>query len=687
MFDQFSHLKPAGNNYTTDDPRSGRRLSLYESSIWGPASLSDRNVPLDVNLVPENFGQLGRSERPGSISGPSGPIPPMNPQLPSQIPHYPDAMNMNLGANNPSPTSQWSPSQQMHNMFRPEQARLLSGEFTMSQMDTVVNPLPAVEQGRGFAQPPVTSSLWNETPWHSTFPQESKNNYGLLTRMFANPRRSVPMAAPPNVASGSLSDFMHGVDLNSPPPPQQMLPANARRHSYNEGLGMRNLNQNIPSQNQIPSQIHQQNQLSAKPARMASQVEEKNEGPDAFAAVHEYFSADPHERVKVTKEYLEHRFFDDEKYLSDLYQLPKFPVETLLRNYLLVLVGFKAGRIDVFYMVDNAEELKLVKVGDLVIVEADRGRDLGKVVKMNISIDEARLLKLLQFLEQQAALTENISVNDLSVKSLQSGSHHGHHGVNPPPALHFPKSVISLAQPNDILQILNKNQDEEKACRLCLAKIASTTHMLSTGESTSTMSSSDLMQMKLIDAEYQFDRRKLIFYYSTSKRIDFRDLVRELFRIYKTRIWMCAVNGIPYVPQHHKGKGAKGANQGRSHARSGSTGSTGGVSGHTATSSSNVTGGDSPTQGFGNANAKTSQQAQPHSDHQGQQSASQVPTNRMERRISYHGSPVYQLQSEYSREFGIPRHYQEGRIDEESSSMRGSGESLVLKLLVDTLNH
>ena len=58
--------------------------------------------------------------------------------------------------------------------------------------------------------------------------------------------------------------------------------------------------------------------------------------------------------------------------------------------------------------------------------------------------------------------------------------------------------------------------------------------------------------MKLVDAEYQFDRKKLIFYYSTSRRIDFRDLVRELFRIYKTRIWMCAVNGIPYVPNHKR---------------------------------------------------------------------------------------------------------------------------------------
>lgn len=688
MFDLFSLDKSIGNNYTTDDPRSRRRLSLYESSIWGPASLSDRNVPLDLNMVPENFGTFDRSDRPGSISGP---VPNaahnVMPLMPSQNQQYPEGMPMNFGATS-SPN--WSPSLKIQNtMFAPEHSRLVSGDFPITLVDSDANHLPMQGQGQRFAQPPATSSLWNESPWRTSFPQEANENYSLPMGVFsAGPRRSMSTAAAPvasNVAPGSLSDIMYGVDLNSSPL-QPMISA-ARRHSYNEGFGLRNQNEN-----QLPSLIqnHQQNQLSANQVRTTPQVEENHEESNAFAAVHEYFSSDPHERVKVTKEYLEHRYFDEEKYLGDLYQLPKFPVETLLRNYLLVLVGFKAGRIDVFYIDDNVEELQLVKVGDLVIVEADRGRDLGKVVKMNISIDEARLLKLLQFLEQQAALSENVSVNDLSVKSLQSGSHHGHHGVNPPPTLHFPKSVVSLAQPNDILQILNKNQDEEKACRLCLAKIASTTHMLSTGESTSTMSSTDLMQMKLIDAEYQFDRRKLIFYYSTSKRIDFRDLVRELFRIYKTRIWMCAVNGIPYVPQHHKGKGARGGNQSRIHGRNLSASSTNGVLGLGASSSSAL-GGDSLPNAGGNANANTPQTTlalHPVSQgQQGYQNTSQMSTGRMDRRISYQGPPVYRPQNEYPREYGIPRHYHEGSIEEESGSLRDSGESLVLKLLVDTLNH
>lgn len=271
--------------------------------------------------------------------------------------------------------------------------------------------------------------------------------------------------------------------------------------------------------------------------KAASSDKAKEHDASVLAAVHEYFSLDPHNRVKVTAEYLERRFFDEEKYLDSLYQLPKFPLNNTSREHQLVLVGFKAGRVDVFYLPESPA-LSALQVGDLVMVEADRGKDLGKVLKFNVSIDQARLLKLLDFLEQQAALNEH-SVDDLSVKQLHHHELHlGHSATNAPPILHAPKAVLALAQPREIHQILNKKQDEEKACRLCLSKLAN-----AMGSDDALLS--DLLHMKLIDAEYQFDRRKLIFYYSTMKRIDFRDLVRELFRIYKTRIWMCAVSGAP----------------------------------------------------------------------------------------------------------------------------------------------
>ena len=42
--------------------------------------------------------------------------------------------------------------------------------------------------------------------------------------------------------------------------------------------------------------------------------------------------------------------------------------------------------------------------------------------------------------------------------------------------------------------------------------------------------------MKLVDAEYQSDRNKLTFYFTADKRVDFRELVKDLAAIYRTRI-------------------------------------------------------------------------------------------------------------------------------------------------------
>ncbi len=46
------------------------------------------------------------------------------------------------------------------------------------------------------------------------------------------------------------------------------------------------------------------------------------------------------------------------------------------------------------------------------------------------------------------------------------------------------------------------------------------------------------LEMDLIDAEYQFDRSKLCFFFTAENRVDFRDLVKDLASVYKTRIEM-----------------------------------------------------------------------------------------------------------------------------------------------------
>lgn len=384
------------------------------------------------------------------------------------------------------------------------------------------------------------------------------------------------------------------------------------------------------------------------PASFSEQKSNQTTGDSIPVAVEEYFSVDVHQRVKVNFDFLKQRYLEDRKFLEELYQLPQFPCDSSVRNLQLVLVCFKAGRLDVFYMPETKPNLRSIKVGDLVIVEADRGRDLGKVVELNISVDETRLLKLLQFLEQLVALHEK-STDDITLASLHHGTSNGTKASGEgvyfaPPTLYCPKPIIALALRAEILLVFNKSQDEEKACRLSLAKIASTLNLLNAGETKGTLTLADLSQMRLIDAEYQFDRRKLIFYYSTSKRIDFRDLVRELFRIYKTRIWMCAVNGIPYQP----------------------------------------------------AVKKTPQKVNIKMGLEAPMQNTKAVDRRMFGQISnpqLDGTDPLLFNIESTRKVEsneVPRNFQNyrsGLSEENSSSQRGSGESLVLKSLVDTLNN
>ena len=48
--------------------------------------------------------------------------------------------------------------------------------------------------------------------------------------------------------------------------------------------------------------------------------------------------------------------------------------------------------------------------------------------------------------------------------------------------------------------------------------------------------------MVILDSEFQFDRHKLTYFFEANRRIDFRELVNELFGLYKTRIWMQQVD-------------------------------------------------------------------------------------------------------------------------------------------------
>ena len=117
-----------------------------------------------------------------------------------------------------------------------------------------------------------------------------------------------------------------------------------------------------------------------------------------------------------------------------------------------------------------------VKRGDHVIVETARGIEFGTVVSGVKAVDEEKVVQPL-------------------------------------------KPVIRIATERDLEQAKHNKQKEKDAYKICLEKIQK--HGL---------------EMKLIDAEYTFDNNKVLFYFTADGRIDFRELVKDLASVFKTRI-------------------------------------------------------------------------------------------------------------------------------------------------------
>ncbi len=123
----------------------------------------------------------------------------------------------------------------------------------------------------------------------------------------------------------------------------------------------------------------------------------------------------------------------------------------------------------------NAGELP-VKDNAYVIVEHDRGMDYGQVVTLKC---EHHVLELKQPI----------------------------------------KKIIRVADDKDLKQISDNKIKAKEALATCEKKI--TEHKL---------------DMKMVWAEYSFDRSKIIFYFTSNGRVDFRDLVKDLAKIFKARI-------------------------------------------------------------------------------------------------------------------------------------------------------
>src|SRR5688572_17951652 len=147
---------------------------------------------------------------------------------------------------------------------------------------------------------------------------------------------------------------------------------------------------------------------------------------------------------------------------------------------MLIEVAFKGNRKE-FFAWDGAEA---PPVRAPVIVEADRGEDLGRVH----------------------------AVGELASKRSR-GTPHGLGEGSPG------KHARRLATADDVRRDAELREQDEDARRRAAERVRA-----------------NGLAMKLTDAEWQWDRKKLTFYFTADKRVDFRVLVRELAAIFRTRI-------------------------------------------------------------------------------------------------------------------------------------------------------
>ncbi|AGE20642.1 MULTISPECIES: PSP1 domain-containing protein [Geobacillus] len=138
------------------------------------------------------------------------------------------------------------------------------------------------------------------------------------------------------------------------------------------------------------------------------------------------------------------------------------------------VVGVRFKKAGKIYYFDPGDAV--IPVGEFVIVETVRGIEYGKVVIANKQVDE----------------------NDIVLPL---------------------KKVIRVANEKDKWVVEENKKAAREAYDICLRKVEE--HGL---------------EMKLVDVEYTFDRNKVIFYFTADGRVDFRELVKDLASIFRTRI-------------------------------------------------------------------------------------------------------------------------------------------------------
>lgn len=88
-----------------------------------------------------------------------------------------------------------------------------------------------------------------------------------------------------------------------------------------------------------------------------------------------------------------------------------------------------------------------------------------------------------------------------------------------------PKTILRIATPKDIEILESRRIQEVKALEKCNFLVREKN-----------------LPMEITGCEFQWDMKKITFYFRSNKRVDFRELVKDLFKYFKIRIWMSMEN-------------------------------------------------------------------------------------------------------------------------------------------------
>ncbi|HKU61177.1 MAG TPA: regulatory iron-sulfur-containing complex subunit RicT [Gemmatimonadales bacterium] len=153
-----------------------------------------------------------------------------------------------------------------------------------------------------------------------------------------------------------------------------------------------------------------------------------------------------------------------------------------------VEVAFKGTRRGYFTAPESGDPLR---IGESVVVEAERGRDLGRIT----------------------------ALGEVADKKCGGCSGCATSPVAEAPAEAPRRAVLRRATPDELRTLAEVRRSEEDARRKVVERVRA--HSL---------------VMKVSDTEWQFDRNKLTIYFTAEKRVDFRALVRDLASTFRTRI-------------------------------------------------------------------------------------------------------------------------------------------------------